>query len=483
VKDAESFPAGGGPWIAQLEEIAQRLHKADEKKKKEHRDYTWFDKAVKEFQDCPDQNAAVNVLEKMDRRLAQIQHKWIAVAVAVSSDQAVGGFVRPHNHVDMLYSEQAPVTNKWRTRTILFDVEILGLDNMAEFPPDLKGYNPKTLTLALTREQSERLALAAERGRFTFTVLRQDQYGEAATEMRKKNNPWIYGAGDADKMGQGASKPPAVKVWVAKDDIAPGRPLEIEMFKTVEFNQGEEPPAHIADLPAFLKQHKERKLRKTLASGKWLTEDALDAPAGKLDPIPRPHRPNLLMVKNGKEEVYWFYREPGALAERVDAGASIEFKTPIVKNDGGAWEIDGDDLDGRKVKLSNFRGKVVVLTFWAHASQNNLSREVYPVLKDLAKALDKEPVVFLGVNVDSSLAVAQKADQTEKLPGPSWWDEGGQLAKTMDVRGIPTLLLLDRKGAVRETFVGVQDKQILQAKIASLLHEHDQPKEPKENAQ
>jgi Flp pilus assembly protein CpaB/thiol-disulfide isomerase/thioredoxin len=497
VKNADSFPGGGGSWSAQLDEIAERLKKADTLKRKDgteeqkrHPDYTWFyegkkedqkdtkPSAVAEFRSCRDRDAALKVLDQMDRRLGLIQHKWIAVAVAVDAEKSAGGFIRPHSHVDMLYSEQDPKTNKWRTRTILFDVEVLGLDNMAEFPPDLKAYNPKTLTLALTREQSERLALAADRGRFTFIVLRQDQYGEEAAESRKKNNPWLYGTGENAKADPGTIKPPPVKVYVAKDDILPSKPLDIELFKAVEFSLGEEPQTYIADLPAFLKQNKECKLRKTLAAGKWLTVDALDIPAGKIDPIPLPQRPNLLLVKNGKEEAYWFYREPGALAERVEGAANTEGKSLTVKNDGGAWEIEGDDLEGRKLKLSNFRGKVVVLTFWAHSSEHNRSREMYPALKGLAKDLAKEPaVVFVGVNVDASLAAAQQADHTEKLPGSSWWDQDRELAKRMNVPGIPTLVVLDPKGVVRDTFVGVQDKDLVKARIANLLKEREQPKE------
>jgi Flp pilus assembly protein CpaB/peroxiredoxin len=483
LKDAKSFPADGGPWGARLDEIAQRLRKAEESKK--HKDYIWFyqgdkDKpsALAEFQGCKGKEAALKVLDDIDQHLARIQHKWIAVAVAVNAEQSGGGFVLPHTHVDLIYTEPTPVTNKPRTRKILFDVEVLGVDNMAELPPDkARAYNARTLTLALTREQSERLALAAEHGKFTFTVLRPDQWNnEEATETRKKNNPYIYAGGDPDKEGQD-QKPAPVKISVAREDITPDKPLKPELFKAMAFDRGEAPPNAIRtiDLGTFLKKNEKRKLRKTLAAGKWLTEDALDAPEGKVDRIPRPQRPNLLVVKNGKEEIHWFYREPGSLAERVEAGANLESKTPNVKSDNGSWEIDGDDLDGGRIKLSDFRGKIVVLTFWAHASDK--SRELYPWLKNLATTLDKAPVVFLGVNVDTNRAAAKKAAQTEKLPGPSWWDEGGQLAKSMDVTGIPTTLILDPKGVARFTFVGQQDKGVVDSAIAHLIKEREKPKE------
>jgi Flp pilus assembly protein CpaB len=408
----------------------------------------------------------------------------VAMAVKVNPEQSTGGFVKPHTYVDVVYTEQVPGTSKSRTRKILFDVQVLGIDNMSEIPPDKKGtngYNANTVTLALTREQAERLALAAERGRFTFTLLPKSWWGDEKKALeRKKNGEYI--GDDAVEADQNPQKT-KVNVWVAKAAIAPTAVLEKDLFAPVEFDKGEEPPNVVSDLPGFLDRNQGRKLRKTLAAGKWLTQDALDDPRGDADPIPARQPPSLLSIKNGQQEVHWFFREPGVPAERVETAANSESQTPNVKKEGGIWEIDGEDLGGAKLKLSSMRGKIVVLTFWADSSEH--SRALARSLRDLAGKLDKgadgDAVVFLGVNVDSSIEKAKKAVAAKRLPGQSWWDEGGELCKTMQVKDLPTVLILDGKGTERFKFIGVpKDKQALEEDVLHLVQERKQVKEAAE---
>jgi hypothetical protein len=67
-----------------------------------------------------------------------------------------------------------------------------------------------------------------------------------------------------------------------------------------------------------------------------------------------------------------------------------------------APEITGEDLDGKPMKLSDYRGKVVLLTFWGHWC--GPCRSMYPHERSLVKRLEGQPFALLGVNSDTDRA-------------------------------------------------------------------------------
>jgi Redoxin len=72
-----------------------------------------------------------------------------------------------------------------------------------------------------------------------------------------------------------------------------------------------------------------------------------------------------------------------------------------------APEINGDDLDGQTVKLSAWRGKVVLVSFWA--TWCGACTQMIPHERELVERLDDRPFVLLGVNGDTDLNAAKKA--------------------------------------------------------------------------
>ena len=74
-----------------------------------------------------------------------------------------------------------------------------------------------------------------------------------------------------------------------------------------------------------------------------------------------------------------------------------------------APEIEAKDVDGHSFKLSDFRGKVVVLTFAGHWSDP--CREKYPVQRQLVARYKEQPFVLLSVDNDKDPEELRKADQ------------------------------------------------------------------------
>lgn len=115
-----------------------------------------------------------------------------------------------------------------------------------------------------------------------------------------------------------------------------------------------------------------------------------------------------------------------------------------------APEAAGKDLEGRDLKLSQFRGKVVLLTFWA--SWCGPCMQMVPLERSLAERYKSQPFALLGVNGDGRKEDARKAVRSEEMTWPSIWDDGGpngSIPEAWNVRGWPTYYVFDAQGVVR----------------------------------
>ena len=115
-----------------------------------------------------------------------------------------------------------------------------------------------------------------------------------------------------------------------------------------------------------------------------------------------------------------------------------------------APEIDGVDFDGKPLKLSSYRGKVVVLVFWGSWC-GPCMREV-PHERELVERLKGKPFAMLGVDCDEDKQAGLKAIKDERITWPNWHDGApgaGPIASRYHIRGYPTVLVLDDQGIIR----------------------------------
>jgi peroxiredoxin len=129
-----------------------------------------------------------------------------------------------------------------------------------------------------------------------------------------------------------------------------------------------------------------------------------------------------------------------------------------------APEIDGTDLDGKPMKLSEFRGKVVVLDFWGDWCP--FCKNAYTYQNHLINRLKGEPFVLLGVNCDATRQQAQLVVTNQKIGWRSWYDEGGQMMngpiyRSYGVRAVPTTFVIDKKGIIQQRFDGLPSELAL----------------------
>jgi len=114
-----------------------------------------------------------------------------------------------------------------------------------------------------------------------------------------------------------------------------------------------------------------------------------------------------------------------------------------------APEIDGVGIDGSRLKLSDHRGKVV-LVFWG--SWCGPCMENVPHERRLAERLKGKPFALLGVNCDFDRESALKAIETERITWPNWFDGEpgeGPIVTRYRIRKYPTMFILDTQGIIR----------------------------------
>lgn len=101
---------------------------------------------------------------------AMLQDGMRAIAIPVSMDRAVAGFIRPGNHVDILFAMAG--SGQPQIRVLLSDVRVLAIDQTAEVKPDTPQAvkNLHNVTLEVTPEEAEKLTRAHMTGNLTLTL-------------------------------------------------------------------------------------------------------------------------------------------------------------------------------------------------------------------------------------------------------------------------------------------------------------------------
>src|SRR5215475_13481044 len=105
-----------------------------------------------------------------------------------------------------------------------------------------------------------------------------------------------------------------------------------------------------------------------------------------------------------------------------------------------------NDLDGNKVELQSFRGKVVLLIFWDTRCRPALT--ALPEIEELSKDFKDKGVVALGVDSEN----AQVAREFVKNKGYSFAtliDEGKEVERKYEASAMPHFFIIDRKGKIK----------------------------------
>lgn len=120
----------------------------------------------------------------------------------------------------------------------------------------------------------------------------------------------------------------------------------------------------------------------------------------------------------------------------------------------------GMGKDKHEVKVSDFRGRVVVLTFWA--SWCGYCLKELPVLEKVQRTLGAEQIAVVAINTDKDpdqyRAMRRKMKNYELTMTVDSWDR--VVADGYGVSGLPHMIMIDKLGKVAFTHVGYSEEML-----------------------
>jgi peroxiredoxin len=159
----------------------------------------------------------------------------------------------------------------------------------------------------------------------------------------------------------------------------------------------------------------------------------------------------------------------GLLLGAALASASLAAAPSIVGKNAPDFVLRG--LDGRNLRLSEFRGQVVLVNFWARSDGD--SRQQMPALDRINITYQRAGLVVLGVSVDDDLRRSKEFAAAMGVSYPVLFDTGTEIGKDYLLQKMPMTILVDRAGVVRYSNVGFKrgDERAYLDHIRELLRE------------
>ena len=153
---------------------------------------------------------------------------------------------------------------------------------------------------------------------------------------------------------------------------------------------------------------------------------------------------------------------------RPTANGTLEGQQAIPHAGFQAPDFELETLDGTTVQLSDLRGQAVIINLWATWCPP--CRAEMPALQKVYEA-HQDRVAILAINTtnEDSIDAIQKFTQSNDLTFPILLDKTGTVAKSYQLRSLPTSFFVDPTGMIQEVVIGgPMSEALLQIRVEQL---------------
>ena len=142
-----------------------------------------------------------------------------------------------------------------------------------------------------------------------------------------------------------------------------------------------------------------------------------------------------------------------------------------VTSAGPAANFTLKSAEGRNIRLSEHRGQVVLINFWA--SWCGPCRQEMPHLDALQQQYQSLGFTVFGINVEQDRKMADKVLKDMPVTFPVLFDDENRVSELYDVDAMPVTVLVDRNGEIRFVHRGYKPgyEQEYERQIRSLIRE------------
>ncbi len=124
-------------------------------------------------------------------------------------------------------------------------------------------------------------------------------------------------------------------------------------------------------------------------------------------------------------------------------------------------------INGKSLKLSDFKGKVVIVDFWSTGCPP--CRKGIPEFEKLYSEYKDKGLVVIGISLDRSIDRTRDFCKKAGVSYPIAMGNGRVVGDYGNIRYIPTTFIIDRKMNITEKFVGYIPYETFETKVRELL--------------
>lgn len=177
----------------------------------------------------------------------------------------------------------------------------------------------------------------------------------------------------------------------------------------------------------------------------------------------------ILILTAGVGLIYWGAVQfvPKAPAREISFLPEEEVKAEVVKTEYSAPDFELENIKGEKIKLGDYKNKIIVLTFWT--IWNPAAQDQLAILEDyFSEIKDGRDIVLLTVNNMEDKSAVLNFVRRGGYVLPILLDEKGAVGELYEITALPETFFINREGKIKETFIGVLNGQEIKDKVEML---------------